>query len=195
MKGPKKKMHYKIVFMLGAAIVKENGKFVLAKSDAGGPLLSEWRLMAAKKILKEKIADKIVIVSWKEIIDGEEIWRCEVMKDILTNKYKINSRLVDAIRQSEGKTIGNAIAISQYLRKKRIRLCECAFLTNFYHIPRTIIEFNNIDLSLRPLAAESFFVSDEASIRKDYGQTEFTFFDRLIKEMRGMKDWEFGTHK
>jgi hypothetical protein len=186
------KKHYKIVFVLGVDVTKDgNGNFILAEKDEGGPLLSEWRLKAVQKLWEEKIVDRFVIVSYKQEELGE-IWRSEVMKKILIEKYKLPEDIIETRRQSEKATRGNAIEIKRYLFDYSIKSNECAFLTNFYHIPRTVVIFQELNLFLRPLAAESFFVSNESDIRKDYGQTEFSFFDRLIKEMKGMKKEESG---
>lgn len=191
------KRHYKIVFVLAAAVKKDSdGNFVLAERDKSGPLLGEWRLKAVQKILEEKMADKIVIVGYKEKIGEEGVWRCEVMRDILMEKYNIKPELVYALQQKENATTGNVRAIIEYLKENEISSRECAFLTNFYHIPRAIVEFDNENFFLRPLIAELFFVPEQSNvIQNDYGKTEFAFFDRLIKEMNGIKDWEFGTHK
>jgi len=65
----------------------------------------------------------------------------------------------------------------------------------FYHILRALIIFRRCGLFLRPLAAESFSISNEDEIRHDYGQTEFIFFDRLIEEMKEMKLMEFSEYQ
>jgi len=181
-----KKNHYKVVFILGAAIEKDaNGNFVMAKSDIGGPLLGEWRLRAAQKLWKMEMVDKFVIVS--HIQKNLNVWRCEVMRDILVKKYEMDPSVLVARRQKEDSTDGNAKEILEYLEEKSVKMEDCAFLTNFYHIPRACIILQEKNLILKPIAAESFFVDEEVEIRKDYGQIELTFFDRLIKELKGMK--------
>lgn len=191
-----KNKHYKRVFILGADVEKDhNGNYVMAENDKKGyPLLSEWRLMAAKRLWEERMVDKFVIVSYFQLIEEKEIWRCDVMKNILKDKYGIPENVIEVRKQSEKATIGNGIEIKRYLFDWSIKKEECAFLTNFYHIPRAVVLFHEINLFLRPLAAESFFIGEELKIREDYGKTKFDFFDTLISELRGMKAKEFGSY-
>lgn len=182
------KNHYKVVFVLGADVDKDkNDKYILAEEDSGGPLLSEWRLLAVKKLYEEKMVDEFVIVSYFQCFDNEKVWRCEVMKNILIENYQIPEKIIKIRKQSEKASVGNGIEIKRFLSDYSIKKEDCAFLTNFYHIPRTTALFQKIDLFLRPIAAESFFVDKEMDIRKDYGQTKLTFYDRLIKELTGMQ--------
>lgn len=186
--------HYKIVFVLGADVEKDSkGNLVLAKVDKSNlPLYSEWRLRAVQWLWQKKLADKCVIVGGKEgRYPAENILRPQVMKDLLIDTCGVPESLLVA-QESEPNTTGNMVAIECYLKENAIDAKECAFLTNFYHIPRALVYLHDIGLFLRPLAAESFFIEKEPEIRRDYGQAEFDFHDRLIAELKGMLSKEVG---
>lgn len=192
-----KPKHYKRVFLLSAKIKKGiNGGFVLAEADKGGPFVSKWRLQAAKKILDLAITDRLVIVGAKEDdIADQEVWRPEVMRGLLVEHYGVSADAIEVRKQAVKGTRGNVIEIQGYLAENKLVAGECAFLTNFYHIPRAATFFLEYGLALRPIAAECFLVDEEAeAIKKDYGMNNSEFSVRLVKELKGLRAFEFGEY-
>ena len=68
---------------------------------------------------------------------------------------------------------------------------DCAFMTNFYHIPRALIDADAAGLVIRTIAAESFFVEDEEALKKDY----LDLSPRFLSEIKGMRDKELGNYQ
>lgn len=198
-----KRKKYQVIFVLAADVEKKEGQnsYFFPEIDKKGlSMLGELRLKAAAKLFHDKAAERLVMVGGpQKIISGkseEEIQKVKIMRERLVSYYKVEPKWIDE-KQSEASTIGNAVAIKEYLSEHEIRPKSCAFLTNFFHIPRTFKIFaDECDLYLNPIAAEAilFGIEEERKkILKIYSSP--AMYARLGCELNGLLDWENGTYE
>jgi len=173
---------YKHVFLLAADVTKVADSYQLATEDRNGVLLADWRLKACKKLVDQNLAEKIVVVGWHDEED-EVISRSTVIRDLLIGEYGLNPQVLEVIEQKEDGTFGNIRAIVKYMTEENLSAEDCAFLTNFYHVPRAVRLFANEHASLiTPLVAESFVPEEFTNIKNAYLSESFS--KRLESELK-----------
>lgn len=199
MSGDDSKRFYKVVFVLGAAVERnKSDEFVIATLDRGLPQLAEWRIDAAKRLYKLGMVDKFITVGGEEkTLTGEKIYRPEVMRNLMTcGQGSIPRNKVEFLHDDIGSTRGNIKEINNYIRSFHLTEQDCAFLTNYYHIPRSMLFFEEAGMLLRPLAAESFLLGRVQEILAGYEYISGSgFVARLVSELSGMYDLEMGRYK
>ncbi len=151
----------------------------------------ELRIKAAAEVFKLGVVEKIVCVGGN--IKGSNIPKGKVMRNYLIRYHRLPKEKVE-FYLSEPHTQGNTNIINNYIKKQKISPGECAFLTNFYHIPRAIKDFQKQRISIAPIPAESVLIAEERKkIEKFYSSK--SMLKRVISEIKGIWDKERGVYK
>jgi len=189
---------YQAIFVLAADIEKtDSGEFkFIEKDNKNRALHGELRFKAAERLFQDGRVQRLVMIGGPQkggTANG--VQKVEIMKRYLIEKYNIPPAVIDT-KISESSTAGNAIAIYEYFSTHPdFHPRGCAFLTNFYHIPRAIRIFNEYGLMLRSIAAESILFEgqeEQKDILEKYRQE--AMINRIESEINGLKDWEQGTY-
>lgn len=180
------KFIYDRVFVLAADLTKSGDTFTLAGSDAGGVLLSDWRIKACAAIIARGLVRKIIIVGWHDE-EFVEVSRSGLMRTILIRDYGIDADMVESVEQFKDGTIGNVQEILEYIEKHGLDIRRCAILSNFYHLPRAMAFFySSSTSSIKFLAAESFLPEEIDNIKRSYASDAFS--SRLESELTKLRD-------
>ncbi|MGE5541092.1 MAG: ElyC/SanA/YdcF family protein [Bacillota bacterium] len=174
---------YSHVFLLSADITGDGQSFELADTDTGGVLLGSWRLRAAKRMLEEQKAQKIVVVGYHDE-QFTDMSRAEVLRTMLVNEHGVDASLVEAVTQEAPGTKGNVEQICAYISAHHLNASECAVLSNFYHLPRAMALFAQYGVTIAPVAAEALFPEEIEEIVHEYSTHAFS--ERLASELRGL---------
>lgn len=196
------KKYYQVVFVLGSEIERREPeqKWVPAEVDKRGRALGgEWRVRAAAQLIQEQQTNKIVFVGGAAVKEtgnpDTDLLRPTVMRDCLINDYQVVPEKVYS-EKTPPSTAGNVLGVYHYIaRHPELHVEGCAFLTNFYHIPRAMRFFQHYGLNLKPIIAESLFAKNPEELKKIkefYVSSEM--WERIQSELEGAYDWEVGNY-
>lgn len=175
-------MKFDKVFVHTAEMALIEGRYEFLPEDKHGCFLHGEIRVKAIEIFQEKVKEIIVVGGPTE--DG--VSKAKLMADRIGRK----AIPLESIRS----TRGNIEAIKNYLGGDNGRN---GFLTNFYHIPRTLRLVAENGLNLIPICAEAVLLTDNPrwanKIKEWYHHP--SMLKRVLREIQGLSFLEDGKYR
>jgi hypothetical protein len=181
--GKGKKMKFDKVFVHTAEMALIEGRYEFLPEDKHGFLHGEIRVEAIKILRKQEKVKEIIVVGGPTE-DGAS--KAKLMAD------RIGGKVIPL--ESIRSTRGNIESIKNYLKGNNGRN---GFLTNFYHIPRTLRLVAENGLDLIPICAEAVLLADNPcwinKIKEWYQHS--SMLKRIVSEIQGLSFLEDGKYR